>query len=232
MHVVGVDGCKGGWLAVSYDLNARELIPRRHGNFADVIQSYPDAVCIAVDIPIGLTTAPARACDLEARRALTRQRGSSVFPAPDPRIVNASSYEDAASLSRTLNGKGISVQAFGIFAKVAEVNGLMTPELQERIVEVHPEICFWALANRRPLAHPKKTLAGFEERRALLNSALDVRIPTRLEAQGWVPGAAADDTMDAIAAAWSARRFAEGRAGRLPLDPEKDESGLRMEMVY
>jgi predicted RNase H-like nuclease len=232
VHVVGVDGCKGGWLAVSYDLLANTLTPACHAVFADVIESYPDAACIAVDIPIGLTTANARDCDREARRVLTRLRGSSVFPAPDPRVVNAASYQEAMVLSRSLTGKGVSAQAFGIYKKVADVNRLMTPALQARIVEIHPEICFWAMAGMRPLEHAKRTPAGFEERRALLMATECFTVPTRREAQRWVRDAGADDALDAIAAAWSARRFAEGQSGCLPLNPLTDDNGLRMEMVY
>jgi predicted RNase H-like nuclease len=232
MHVVGVDGCKGGWLAISYDLLANTLTPTCHADFANVIASYPGAACIAVDIPIGLTTANARECDREARRVLTRLRGSSVFPAPDPRIVNATTYQEASTLSRSLTGKGVSAQAFGIYKKVSDVNRLMTPALQARIVEVHPEVCFWAMAGMQPLEYPKRTPAGFEERRALLMATERFEMSTRREAQRWVQGIAADDALDAIAAAWSAIRFAEGQASRLPLNPSIDDNGLRMEMVY
>ena len=41
-----------------------------------------------------------------------------------------------------------------------------------------------------------------------------------------------DDVLDAIVAAWTASRVVTGIAVRLPIDPERDESGLRMEIVY
>ena len=232
MLVVGVDGCKAGWVAISYDTDENSLSARTHTTFAEVVEAYAEAKCIAVDIPIGLTTSDARDCDKEARQVLTSLRGSSVFPAPDPRIVDAPTYEAAAAQSQRLKGKGISVQSFGIYRKVAEVNRLMTPELQNRIVEIHPEVSFWALANKRPMQYPKRTLPGFNERRSLLMSALGIEIPSDVGAKQWVRGAAADDVLDAIAAAWSARRFAEGRSKTLPTRPLKDAKGLRMEMVY
>ena len=232
MQVVGVDGCKGGWLAVSYDTIRGSLTPLCHPTFEDVINSYLQAECIAVDIPIGLTTTDARDCDKEARQVLTRLRGSTVFPAPDPRILGARSHEEASALSLRLTGKKISIQSFGILPKVAEVNRLMTPELQKRIVEIHPEVCFWAIANRRPMQHPKRDLAGFEERRSLLMSSLKLPMPSVIEAKCWARGAGADDVLDAIAAAWSAKRFAEGNSRTLPVHPTKDAKGLRMEMVY
>jgi predicted RNase H-like nuclease len=63
-------------------------------------------------------------------------------------------------------------------------------------------------------------------------SALKIAKPSDTEAKQWVRGAAADDMLDAIAAAWSARRFAEGQSKTLPSRPLKDAKGLRMEMVY
>ncbi len=143
------------------------------------------------------------------------------------------SYEEAAARSRALCGKGISKQAFAIYARIAQVDRVMIPELQTRVVEVHPEVCFWALAGQRPMGHHKKDPQGFEERRKLLSAALgDVPIPDRDDARSFARPAAPDDLLDAIAAAWTALRFAQGRSGRLPASPPKDSKGLRMEMVY
>ncbi|MDQ3044566.1 MAG: DUF429 domain-containing protein, partial [Chloroflexota bacterium] len=109
----------------------------------------------------------------------------------------------------------------------------MTPALQDRAFEVHPEVSFWALAGERPMAHHKGKLEGYEERRELLAMELDgVDIPTRLEAHQIARPAKADDVLDTIVAAWTARRFAMREAGRLPKDPETDACGLRMEIVY
>lgn len=235
MLVVGVDGCPKGWIAIAYDTTRETLNPQTFLGprpFQDLLVAYREAICIAVDIPIGLSRDIARLPDTEARRILGPRR-SSVFPAPDPRIVGMATYAEASAHSRTLLNKGISQQAFGIYSKIAEVNALITPTLQERIIEVHPEVCFWALANGILMEDPKRDAAGFEERWALLTAAFpDTPIPIRREAGRYAPPAKADDILDAIAAAWTARRFAEGRAGRLPDAPLLDERGLRMEIVY
>jgi predicted RNase H-like nuclease len=108
----------------------------------------------------------------------------------------------------------------------------MSPDLQKVVVEVHPEVCFWAVAGRRPMAHAKKIPEGFTECRDWLMRSLRVTVPDRFEARGLVRGAGPDDILDAIAAAWTAMRFAEGKASRLPTVPVTDSKGLRMEMVY
>ena len=118
MRVIGVDGCPGGWLAIAYDTETRTLLPRVHPSFTGIIAAYPDAATIANDIPIGLTEGEPRRCDVEARRLLGPRR-SSVFPAPDPRILGASDYAAALTLARSLTGKGISRQGHGIYAKRA-----------------------------------------------------------------------------------------------------------------
>jgi predicted RNase H-like nuclease len=45
-------------------------------------------------------------------------------------------------------------------------------------------------------------------------------------------GCAVHDYLDALAAAWTALCLFEGRGQRVPLSPEKDGRGLRMEIWY
>ena len=231
MRVVGIDGCPGGWIAVALDLESRTFAPRVHPSFSDAIACYPNVSCIAVDIPIGLTADGPRPCDLEARRVLG-PRSSSVFPAPDPRLLDAPTFGQALALARSLTGKGISKQGFAIYAKVAEANRSMTPLLQGWVFEIHPEVSFWALSGGRPMAFAKRTLEGYEERKRLLEAALGLTLPHRNEARRLAPPAAADDLLDALAASWTAQRIAEDRAGRLPAQPTLGVGGLRMEIGY
>jgi predicted RNase H-like nuclease len=78
----------------------------------------------------------------------------------------------------------------------------------------------------------KRTPEGFEERRSLLQTEFEIEIPIRSLMRSFFSQAGPDDVLDAMVAAWSARRFAEGRAERFPAVQERDELGLRMEMVY
>lgn len=230
VQVVGVDGFRGGWVAVAYDTTVRALVPSTFTSLSAVLASYPDATALGVDIPIGLSEGASRVCDVEARKVL-RHRRSSVFPAPDPRLLDELDFDAANAASRLLTGKGISKQAFGIYPKVAETNRIVTRAKQDRVFEIHPEVSFWALASR-PMDYPKDQPEGYEERRALLTAAFKVPIWTREEARLVAPPAKPDDLLDATVAAWTAWRVAEGRAGRLPSDPPLDGQGLRMEIVY
>ena len=132
-----------------------------------------------------------------------------------------------------VSGKGVSRQAFAIYPKIREVDQVMTAKLPERVIEVHPELCFWSLAGKRSLQYSKRRPAGFDERRALLNIAFpNFDIPNRSEAIRIAFGAAPDDILDSMVAAWTAARFARGIAERVPPEPPYDPHGLRMEMVY
>jgi predicted RNase H-like nuclease len=204
VRVAGVDGCRAGWVVAD---DAGVVVV---ASFADVLALSHDVV--GVDIPIGLLSEPGpRACDVEARRLLGRPRASSVFPAPPRAALAWRSWADASGLSR---------QAFNLLAKIGEVDALMTPSLQDRVFEVHPEVSFAVMAGA-PMAHAKRTAAGRAERLGLLPASAG---------SASVRGAAGDDVLDAYAVLWSARRAAEGQARRLGAD-EVDARGLRMEIM-
>lgn len=223
----GVDGCPGGWIYAT----RRPGEPVTIGacaTFAELLNLWSGAL-IAVDIPIGLPSEGSRECDQLARR-LVGARRASVFPAPLSSTVGSVDHVEASARRRQVEGKGMSVQSFNILSKVSEVNSLLTPVLQDRVVEVHPEVCFAAMNAGRPLAHAKKQAPGRQERFALLlryfpdlGQYLSQRRPGR---------AAADDLLDAYAALWTAERLVSGVASRIPEFPPRDERGLRMEMWY
>jgi predicted RNase H-like nuclease len=125
----------------------------------------------------------------------------------------------------------VSRQGFAIYGKIAEVDEIVNLALQEKLYEVHPEVCFWGMA-RRALQYSKKTRAGYDERRGILSAALPCAIPIRDEVRQIGLGAQPDDLLDAAVAAVTAHRICQGTAERLPHEPEFDARGLRMEMAY
>ena len=201
MALAGVDGCRAGWVAAS-DRGAR-LYP----TFAEIVAQRFELVLI--DVPIGLLRAGPRPCDLQARSLLGARR-SSVFPAPGRRLLRARRY-----------GRQCSIQLWNILHKIREVDEAMTPRLQRRVREAHPEVSF-ALLNGAPLRFAKKSADGEAERRRLLRPIFG-EIPA-------VPGAARDDVLDAYALLWSAHR-AWRREARVLGGSERDERGLQCEIV-
>src|SRR3989440_4245779 len=199
--LLGVDGCRAGWVAAS-DRGARV-----YPTFAEIVAQRFDLMLI--DVPIGLLQAGPRHCDLQARNMLGARR-SSVFPAPWRRLLRARRY-----------GRQCSIQLWNILHKIREVDEAMTPRLQRRVREAHPEVSF-ALLNGAPLLFAKKSADGEAERRGLLSSIFG-------EIRG-VPGAARDDVLDAYALLWSARRARRGKA-RVLGGNERDARGLKCEIV-
>lgn len=233
MVAVGVDGCKKGWFYF--------CIAEENASFGVIasleellIHLTNDAV-VAIDIPIGLREAgnKERLCDLEARKVLSPNRVSSVFPAPSRQAVYASSYEEASVLNREILGKGLTKQTWAIVPKIREVDELLLKSGRAKgmVREVHPEVCFWGLSGA-PMKYSKKTREGFRERmRVLRRVASDSEAlisAAFLEHGGF--DAARDDIVDAFVAAVCARDISFAKT--LPDFPEIDNKGLAMEIVY
>jgi predicted RNase H-like nuclease len=223
--VVGVDGCRAGWVCFQVDLQSRRTDVTVLANIGELIAAQPRPRLVAIDIPIGLPLRGPRACDIAARRLLGKPRSSSVFPSPVRATLTASTYQEACALSIQSQGKSLSRQAFEIIRKIREVDDLVTPDLQRWIFEVHPEVSFWALNGRRPLTHGKLNRAGREERLRLLlphYRAIETHLAELRRTE-----VGEDDLLDAAAAAWTAESVAGGTMPR-----QFDCRGLSMEIVY
>ncbi|WP_373505018.1 DUF429 domain-containing protein [Aestuariivirga sp.] len=228
--VVGVDGCPGGWIAVRW---AESLTHHLCRSFSEVLAF--DADIVAVDMPIGFPSGSGRLAEREARARLG-ERQSSVFSVPSRAAVMCLDYREScvANLLNSDPPRKVSKQIFHIFAKMREIDALMTPQVQSLVFEVHPELAFWVMNGEAPLNLPKK------KKGSVYPDGLDLRRDLLLKAgfplQSLPPASyrradvGADDLLDACACAWSARRIAEGRSLRLPADPPRDARGLRMEI--
>jgi predicted RNase H-like nuclease len=223
--VAGVDGCRRGWAVVTATIGGGSTVECLADLNSVIARLDAGALAaVGIDIPIGLPEVGPRSCDVEARRMIGPRR-SSVFPAPLRGVLGAETYEDAVTRCRALSGKAMSRQAFGILSKVDEVDQLVTPVRQRRLVEVHPEVSFAALAGR-PMAHNKRTAEGRAERLGVLRAVFP---DVDGVAGDPVAGTSPDDVLDAFVVAWSARRWSTGSHVRLGGD--EDRRGLRMEIV-
>ncbi len=205
--------------------------------FAEVL-ALPVAM-IAVDIPIGLPDRigpGGREADVAARTVLGDRR-SAVFAVPSRAAVMEPDYRRACDIAFQTSEpqRKISKQAFNLFPKIREVDAAMTPDVQQRIREVHPEVAFAALNGWRPLAWAKKVKSqpnapGLDLRRSLLTGA--GYNPTFLQPPVWLKRkqAGPDDLLDAAVNSWSAVRLFKGSARCFPERPVTDVKGLRCEI--
>jgi predicted RNase H-like nuclease len=227
MFVAGADGCRAGWVRFAVEVlslaTSVDVV-----NLAEVLRSRPtDLACVGIDIPIGLLNA-SRACDKAARRLLGQRRGCSVFAAPCRAALSAKNYREANATNLQKTGRGLSQQAWGIIPKIKQVDDANTPECQHWAFEVHPEVCFWALNQQRPMKHNKKTSEGASERVALLRPFfpdIDRHLANR------PPHVGPDDLLDAAAAAWTGLRLHKAAALQV-CPPESDERGLAVVIWY
>jgi predicted RNase H-like nuclease len=226
--VAGVDGCRAGWVVALLGAGSDSRLSidlRCCRSFREVLSLSPTPSIIAVDIPIGLLDKPVRGgrtCDREARKLLGDRR-SCVFSPPTRKQLKATSLPEAQVYGP------MTKQCLAIIPKIREVDEIMTPHLQSRVREVHPEVSFTEMAGG-VMQHRKKTAQGRRERL----EAIKMRLPDVHDSvnDAAVPGAAPDDILDACAAAWTALRILRNEAKRIPTNEELDSHGLRMEMWY
>lgn len=104
---------------------------------------------------------------------------------------------------------------------------------QSMFYETHPEVCFWAANGFQVLPESKKTVAGLLHRRTILARVLgDDHFRWIREQFPKKKQAADDDILDALVALWTAKRIADGEAGRFPAVPVFDEQELDMAIWY
>ncbi|OUC13402.1 MAG: hypothetical protein B0A82_17445 [Alkalinema sp. CACIAM 70d] len=220
--VVGVDGCRSGWLAVAIEASGR-----RH---FQVLNSITDVeimapAIVAIDMPIGLPETGVRTCDLAARQFLGPSRNRVFTGARRPLLMHVESYDLANAWGKS-DRRGISKQLFCILPKIAEVdNYLRSRTTQFPIRETHPELVFQRLNDGKHLAG-KKSPTGLRHRRDLVYARGFDQIDEWLGALRGT-GAKPDDLLDACACAFAAKS-----GQRLQCDEESDACGLPMEMWY
>ena len=227
VRAVGVDACRRGWVAVVLD-DGRLAATRHATTLAEIVDAYPEAEAVGVDMPLGLADRGWREADRLAAIRLGAYR-SRVFLVPPRAAWDAGDHAGAVRACRRLTEPpaGFSRQAWGLKDKLGEANELYARPRQ-RLFEVHPEISFAELNGGPPVAAGKKTWNGQMARRALLADA-GIRLREDLADAGTVPP---DDILDAAAAAWSAGRIARGQASSLPGPPQTGTGGVAMAIWF
>ena len=199
MRVAGVDGTKGGWVAVVLD-DGQFVSDHVIRPVETAFEELAGAQVIAVDVPIGFGPRRADA----AARAYLRGAASTVFTTPTREVLKM----------RFGPGLGVSAQAHALGPRILHVTELARADARFR--EVHPEVSFREMNGRKPLRYRKRSAGGVLERINLLRTE-------GIELAGVDAAAEAplDDVLDAAAAAWTARRLSLGAARPLPDPPEE-----------
>lgn len=231
LPVAGIDGCRGRWLVVRR-WPGQTGAPATRAPEAELIDDVGPVIdevrdgrlaALAIDMPIGLLDHHPRRSDVEARRHLGPRR-SSVFPTPVRAVLGVEDYDRAKAISRAAAGVAPSLQAFNLLPAIAHLDGLITAEDQDRVVEAHPELAFARLAGE-PLSEAKRTADGRAARLALL--VADDPAFGQLVETSRLPMI---DLLDAAVLTVTAAHLVTGDARRL--GGERDDRGRRAEIVW
>ena len=232
-YVLGVDGCRAGWVAVRRSIDGDSTGAAIWPDFATLMrEAATNAAMTIVDMPIGLADKERRTCEKLARQLLKPKRTPSVFSSPLRPMLNFATWEEANCWGKNLGpGMGLQKQAWAITPKIREIDDAITPQDQMRLGEGHPEIAFWRLNGGAPCDHPKRKPEGAKERRNLLArngfaNAEELFVKLK-EIVG--RGVARDDVYDACALALTAEARLIGMAQHLT-DGSRDARGLLMEI--
>jgi predicted RNase H-like nuclease len=160
-----------------------------------------------------LAQSPAGDC-ASGRVSRSRRIASNIFTAPPRPLLTHTDYAQANATSKELFGRGLTRQAFNLLPKIREVVSLAV-DWPGLLLEVHPECSFRTMTGH-DLA-PKRTAAGFEERRTLIEAQFGP-VDTK------IAGAARDDVLDAYAVLWSVERHQRGE--HLVLGDDSDTQGM------
>jgi predicted RNase H-like nuclease len=223
--VAGVTPFSDKWLVASAKLAGSTFAPeppKIYDTFLEVLSERPAFAVIVVNVPIGFLDTPKmgpRTCDRQAR-ALLRRRGTAVHNAPS-RAVFEGRVEEGQD--------GLDAVTRTMMPRYREVADEMSPYRQRVVYEGHPELSFFQLHKDTPLKRSKVIAEGKEERRVALEDK--IRGSERYLDEGAV-AAPQKHVYDSFALLWTARRVWGHAAKRIPVEPEWDSEGLRMEIVY
>lgn len=241
MRVVGVDGCRIGWICVEITASDYWSV-QTYSSISRAWEAWNvrGGLDLAlIDIPIGLRDSgpEPRLCEPVARKCLGKKH-SSVFTPPVRSSLSLDSYEAASKNNFGKSGRKLSKQAWGIVPKIAEVDAFLESEFAARGVlrESHPEVLFCKLNDDQPMTHRKNKPNGFRERLDLASKYFDAASDVVADARKRYPKkseVADDDVLDALIAAIAASRCLQrGVFATMPDAPETDSRGLPMEMVF
>lgn len=119
MFVVGVDGCRDGWVIVALE-NGAFAGASQLTTFADVLGACEGADAVGVDMPIGFVETGERTCDRLVREFIGPRR-ASVFIAPPRKALEKATFDEANTECRKRAGFGLTKQFWNLKPKILEV---------------------------------------------------------------------------------------------------------------
>ncbi len=228
MKTAGIDGCKLGWILISFDEGEEkyQIIESEE----DLKFSFEHYDRIFIDMPIGLEDEEyTRECDALLRKELGSDYASSVFSPPIRPALEAPSYVEANMISFEWTEKKLSLQAWNITPKIKMLDRLLRENegLKEKVLESHPELLFQKL-NGGMIFQKKNLKKGIRHRLELIKDQepvaddffRDIKEEWRRSDVG------EDDIVDAMALAFYAKKSQTDGIRTIPNEVNYDSEGL------
>ncbi len=234
MKTAGIDGCKAGWILISFDKGKEQYqVLRTDDELNKALNSFDR---ILIDMPIGLEDEEYhREADKQLRKELGSEYSSSVFTPPIRPALEAPTYVEANIISYDYTEKKLSLQAWNITPKIKLIDRLLREqtELREKLFESHPELLYQRL-NGGMIYQKKNLKKGIKHRLELINAEEKVaddffRVIKEEYRRNEV---AEDDIVDAMVLALYAKKSVDEGLKTIPAEPETDSEGLIKAIHY
>lgn len=226
----GVTPCPAGWLVLPARLAGVTVVAEEGfvlRTLQEVLDYRPKFDFAAINVPFGYPQhpqGPYRPCDQEARRLVGWPQVVNLRPVPSRPALFAKSRDEALELEPWLTKND-----FRHFRWMKEAATEIQPFHSRSVYSANAALSFQHMNGDEPLGSSPHHEDGRLQRLALIRS----KLPGVDDVVTRVPpdGAGQVHMYEAAAMLWTARR-ASGRAiTRLPMDPEWDEGGIRVELV-
>lgn len=229
--IVGVDGCRGGWMAFIIDKSGHTV--KVYNSIESLCKENYDAQLIIVDMPIGLPESIDEVRPDSEARQLLKGKASSIFSCPCRQAIYENSYELANTTNKKVLDKGLSKQSFAIAPKIKEIDEFLrtNESFRNKLVEGHPEVCFAKLYGK-PVLEKKSTQEGVQKRLRILSEYHEGLDETIVQNTYKKSVAQTDDIIDAMCMAVVAKLGQHENLYTIPINPQRDRKGLAMQMVY
>jgi predicted RNase H-like nuclease len=226
----GVTPCPGGWLILPARLAGVTVIveePMVVKTLVEVLEYKPKFEAAAIYAPVGFEDEPAgpyRPCDDEARDMVGWPRLVAIKPTPSRAALHAPTRDEARQIEPWLTSDDLRR-----FKWIREAEAEFQPFHQRNWFAGHPDLSFYVLNGDRPVTSSPYQPDGVLERMNLIKA----KLPGVEEAVVATPPAGAGQIhlLQCAGLLWTARRAAGRAVNRLPMDPNWDTTGLRMELV-
>ncbi|MEX0845029.1 MAG: DUF429 domain-containing protein [Balneolaceae bacterium] len=228
MKTAGIDGCKAGWILISFvEGEEKYEILRNREALKDAFEKYDR---VFIDMPIGLEDENyTRECDELLRKKLGKEYAPSVFSPPIRPALTAPSYVEANMISHEYTEKKLTVQAWNITPKIQMVDELLRADesLKDNVLESHPELLFQNL-NGGMIYQKKNLKKGIKHRLELIKAKEPVADDffRDIKEEFRRNEVEEDDIVDAMVLAYYAKISEERGVKTLPEQVEYDSEGL------